>query len=253
MVDSGESIQLLRWASGDASTPPSLAGQCRLNQKLAAIFADGPDVYGVPHAQADRLLRIPVTNGAGGAACGETPVGGRLPSAIYVNRSQPIPGGGNISLPSPANYAAMGGKLFYSDEAAKVVLGVSLPDAKLLYNKTDLHSELDYESLWAGDDKTLLMGNRGDNLRKIDAADPAAPTASLKLPNASGGLWAAAGGVVVYETRNATRPEAIGGWAASDLQGNLLAYSPPLTNVCNKPAYSCMMNMLTWDPHAKRA
>ena len=34
IVDGGMSIQLLRWAPGDASTPPSLAGQCRLGQKI---------------------------------------------------------------------------------------------------------------------------------------------------------------------------------------------------------------------------
>ena len=76
------------------------------------------------------------------------------------------------------------------------------------------------------------------------------------------------------------------GWAAADLEGNLLVHSPPLTNTCNKPApppatraadpgvldvlaslapcasrrvfsrlqaYSCMMDFLTFDPHAARA
>jgi hypothetical protein len=251
MVRGTESTMLLRWSPGDArSSAPSLSGQCRLSERMAAIFVVDGTVYAVPFARARELRKIVQARSEllGGLPCRESVVAAQLPVAIYANKTQPVPGGGNVTLPDAARYAVVGKALFFADEASSLLIGVKLPQSTVVYNAS-LMEELDYTSLSPGGESTLLVGNDAKALKLVDITDPSAPPARLSFPNATNMFTSSASGVVVYSVRFSQTEI---GWVAADVEGHTLLASPALTNLCNKPAYSCMMEFVIFDDRPDR-
>ena len=184
-----EVTTLLRWSLGNAPAPPRLVGQCTLDARLAALFALGEDVYGVPFAKANRLVKIipPASrhndpenmlmehmgnnvefiNALRDAQpCGQSPLSSPLPAPIYINETEPIPGGGNITLANPAQYAVVGTTFYYADQRNNSIIGLSLPGVQIQAN-IKMHMALQYETMAPGGGKTLLIGNSARSLLKV--------------------------------------------------------------------------------------
>ena len=182
-------ITLLRWSLGNISTPPRLVGQCTLGARLAALFALGQDVYGVPFAMANRLVKIipPASrrNTTGNMSmehmendikfinairearpCEQSPLQSALPAPVYINQTEPIPGGGNISLSNPAQYVVVGTTFYYANQINNSILGLTLPEVQIQAN-IPMHMALQYDTMSPGGGKTLLIGNSVRSLLKV--------------------------------------------------------------------------------------
>ena len=85
---------------------------------------------------------------------------------MYINITEPIPGGGNITLPNPAQYTVVSKVLYYADQLTNSILGLSLPGVKVEANIT-MHMELQYETLAPGGGDTLLIGHDAKDLLKV--------------------------------------------------------------------------------------
>ena len=66
----------------------------------------------------------------------------------------------------------------------------------------------------------------------------------MSLPNATGALWAAGDGVVVYST---LVDEDIGWVSVDAASGDVLAASQIMTGHCLPPAYSCLQEFALYD------
>ena len=239
--------------------------RCALDEPLVALFKSNAvgtrfSVVGVPLSAPTTLIKLsPPLADTPDQPC-ETlgTLDGKLPVPIYHNETiHPTPTS-NYTVRDPAKYTVVQdvdagiSKLFYIDAPRRSLLGIDLAAVNgshplsVVYDKSDWHMDLSYVDIHAADQNTLLLGSRSDALLVVDADDATASTGYFHAPNASGGLWSAGGGVVVYETRPTAEQT---GFAAARLSDqSVIVSSPPLQGECTKPAYSCMMDYLAYFP-----
>ena len=258
--------QLVLYGDGGRGSPM----RCALDEPLVALFKSNAvgtrfDVVGVPLSAPTTLIKInpPLRDMPDQPCVLWGTLDGRLPVPIYHNETiHPTPTS-NYTVRDPAKYTVLQDLnawplksiLYYIDAPRRSLLGINLSAVSydndthplpVIYNKSDWHMDLSYVDLHAADQNTLLLGSRSDALLVVDAENASEPTGYFHAPNASGGLWSAGGGVVVYETRPTAEQT---GFAAARLSDqSLIVSSPPLQGECTKPAYSCMMDYLAYFP-----
>ena len=98
--------------------------------------------------------------------CEQSPLQSALPAPVYINQTEPIPGGGNISLSNPAQYAVVGTTFYYANQINNSILGLTLPEVQIQAN-IPMHMALQYDTMSPGGGKTLLIGNSARSLLKV--------------------------------------------------------------------------------------